>query len=44
MVDGLWVVTGADAFDLLTRVGGRPVEDYERWLATTIAGADLDGT
>ena len=36
VVDGLWVVTGADAFHTLTHIGSRPVELYERWLATTI--------
>jgi AcrR family transcriptional regulator len=36
LLDGLWVVMGADVFYLLTQIGGRPVEDYERWLATTI--------
>jgi AcrR family transcriptional regulator len=36
VLDGLWVVMGADVFALLTQVGGRPVEDYERWLGTTI--------
>lgn len=36
LLDGLWVVTGADVFCLLTQVGGRPADDYERWLATTI--------
>jgi AcrR family transcriptional regulator len=34
-LDGLWVVMGADVFQLLTQVGGRGVDDYERWLATT---------
>jgi AcrR family transcriptional regulator len=36
VLDGLWGVMGADMFYLLTQIGGRPVEDYERWLATTI--------
>ena len=36
VLDGLWVVMGADVFCLLTQVGGRPADDYERWLATTI--------
>lgn len=36
VLDGLWVVMSADVFYLLTQIGGRPVEDYERWLATTI--------
>jgi AcrR family transcriptional regulator len=36
VLDGLWVVLGADAFQLLTIVGGRSVQDYERWLASTI--------
>lgn len=36
VLDALWVVMGADVFHLLTQIGGRPVEDYERWLATTI--------
>lgn len=36
VVDAVWVVTDVDAFDLVTRVGGRSVEDYERWLAATI--------
>jgi AcrR family transcriptional regulator len=35
-LDGLWVVLGADAFHLLTGVGGRSVQAYERWLATMI--------
>jgi AcrR family transcriptional regulator len=34
-LDGLWVVMGADVFHLLTHFGGRSVDDYERWLATT---------
>lgn len=36
VLDGLWVVMGADVFHLLTHVGGRSVADYERWLATTV--------
>jgi hypothetical protein len=36
VVDAVWVVTDVDALDLLTRVGGRSVEYYERWLAATI--------
>ncbi len=36
VLDALWVVTDVDAFDLVTRVGGRSLEDYERWLAATI--------
>jgi AcrR family transcriptional regulator len=36
VLDGLWVVMSADVFHLLTGIGGRPVEDYERWLARTI--------
>lgn len=35
VLDGLWVVMGADVYYLLTQIGERPVEDYERWLATT---------
>lgn len=33
LLDALWVVMGADAFTLLTQVGGRTADDYERWLA-----------
>lgn len=36
VLDGLWVAMGTDAFWLMTQVGGRPVEDYERWLASTV--------
>jgi AcrR family transcriptional regulator len=36
VLDGLWVVMGADVYHLLTRIGGRSVDGYERWLATTI--------
>lgn len=36
VLDGLWVVMGAEAFHLLTQIGGRSVEDYERWLAEAI--------
>lgn len=36
VLDGLWAVMGADTFCLLTQIGGRPADDYERWLATTI--------
>ena len=36
LLDGLWVVMSADVYCLLTQVGGRPADDYERWLATTI--------
>ena len=36
VLDGLWVVMGADAFGLLTQVGGRRADDYEGWLATMI--------
>ena len=36
VLDGLWVVMSADVYCLLTQVGGRPADDYERWLATTI--------
>jgi AcrR family transcriptional regulator len=44
VVDGLWAVMGVDVFCLLTEVGGRQVEDYERWLSATIRrllGVDL---
>ena len=45
VLDALWVVMGADVFSLLTQIGQRPVEDYERWLATTIRRLlDHDGT
>jgi AcrR family transcriptional regulator len=45
VLDGLWVVMGADVFSLLTQIGGRPVEDYERWLGTTIRRLlNRDGT
>lgn len=36
VLDALWALMGADVFRLLTQIGRRPVEDYERWLATTI--------
>ncbi|MEZ5116528.1 MAG: helix-turn-helix domain-containing protein [Candidatus Nanopelagicales bacterium] len=36
VLDALWVVMGADAFVLLTQVGRRSLEEYERWLAETI--------
>ena len=36
LLDGLWVVMSADVYCLLTQVGGRPADDYERWLASTI--------
>lgn len=36
LLDALWAVMGADVFALLTQAGGRSVEGYERWLATTI--------
>lgn len=36
VLDGLWVVMGADVYHLLTQIGERSVEDYERWLATTV--------
>lgn len=36
LLDALWVVMGAEVFQLLTQLGGRPVADYERWLASTI--------
>lgn len=36
LLDGLWVVMGADVFYLLTQIEGRSVEDYQRWLTTTI--------
>jgi AcrR family transcriptional regulator len=36
LLDAMWVVMGAEPFELLTQVGGRSVEDYERWLAGTI--------
>jgi AcrR family transcriptional regulator len=36
VLDGLWVVMGADVFALLTEIGGRSVDDYERWLVATI--------
>lgn len=37
VLDGLWVVMGADVYVLLTQVGERSLEDYERWLSTMIA-------
>jgi AcrR family transcriptional regulator len=36
VLDGLWAVMGADVYYLLTQIGGRKVEDYERWLASTM--------
>jgi AcrR family transcriptional regulator len=36
VLDGLWVFMGADAFHLLTEIGGRSPEQYEQWLVTTI--------
>lgn len=43
VLDALWVVTDANAFDLLTRTGGRSVAGYERWLAETMRGlVDVD--
>ncbi|MCB8955291.1 MAG: TetR/AcrR family transcriptional regulator [Nocardioides sp.] len=36
VLDGLWVVMSIDAFWLMTQVGGRSVEDYERWLSLTV--------
>lgn len=36
VLDGLWVLMGADAFHLLTRIGERSVDDYERWLVTMV--------
>jgi hypothetical protein len=36
VLDALWVVMGADVFYLLTQIEGRPVDDYEQWLVTTI--------
>jgi len=36
VLDGLWVVMGADVYHLLTQIGERSVEDYERWLAMTV--------
>jgi AcrR family transcriptional regulator len=44
VLDRLWVVTGADAFCLLTQVGGRPADDYERWLTTTVRQLIRDAT
>ena len=37
VVDALWVVIDTDAFHLITGIGGRTVEDYERWLTVTIS-------
>lgn len=37
LLDALWVVMGADVFWLLTQVGGRSADHYERWLATMIS-------
>lgn len=36
-LDALWALTGDEVFSLLTRVGGRSVDDYERWLAHTLS-------
>jgi AcrR family transcriptional regulator len=36
VLDGLWAVMGADVFFLLTHLGGRSVDDYQRWLARMI--------
>jgi AcrR family transcriptional regulator len=36
VLDRVWIVTGVDAFTLLTLAGGRTVEDYEQWLAATV--------
>jgi AcrR family transcriptional regulator len=34
-LDALWAVMGAGVHRLLTEVGGRSVDDYQGWLATT---------
>lgn len=36
VLDALWVVMGADTFHLMTRVSGRSVEEFERWLDATL--------
>jgi AcrR family transcriptional regulator len=36
LLDQLWVVTGVDAYLLLTRHGGHGDDDYEAWLGATI--------
>ena len=43
VVDGLWVVMGAEVYYLLTQIGNRSAEDYERWLAATIHRLLIDG-
>jgi AcrR family transcriptional regulator len=46
VLDALWVIMGADVYYALTQVGERPVEDYERWLASTtrrLLGASRSG-
>jgi AcrR family transcriptional regulator len=43
-LDVLWVVMGADVFHLLTQIRGRSVDDYERWLGTTISRLLTDTT
>ena len=35
VLDGLWVLMGADVYYLMTQIGERSVEAYERWLAAT---------
>lgn len=35
VLDALWVAMGSEAFHLLTQLGARRVEDYERWLSAT---------
>ncbi|HQR25480.1 MAG TPA: helix-turn-helix domain-containing protein [Nocardioides sp.] len=36
VLDGLWVVMGADVYHLLTQIGERSVAAYESWLAVTV--------
>jgi len=35
-LDGLWALLDSQVFALLTQIGGRSVEDYERWVISTV--------
>jgi AcrR family transcriptional regulator len=37
VVDGVWALSGAEIFFLMTQVAGRSVQEYHAWLAGTLA-------
>lgn len=40
--DKAWAIASPETYDLLIRTAGYTLDDYERWVTTTLAAALLD--